>query len=329
MRYVYNTSTDPAFNLAAEEWLLSGTTTEIFMLWRNAPAVIVGRNQNTLSQINEVFVRERNIPVIRRLSGGGAVFHDLGNINFTFISLGNSPEGLNFTRFTSPILEALRGMGVACEFDGRNDLVIDGRKFSGNAQHVAKDRVLHHGTLLFASEVEDISGALRVDPEKYRDKAVKSVRSRITNIASHLPEPMSVSVFMDRLMAHVSGEGHMDGGLAELGLTSEEVRQIETLAESKYRTWDWNYGYSPKYDFERVTRTPGGVLDVRMNVDGGVLRAIRLHGDYFGIRDVGELEARLVGCRHNRAALLECLADVPLGEFMQGVDGELFVDCLF
>ncbi|WP_462327979.1 lipoate--protein ligase family protein, partial [Desulfobaculum sp.] len=182
MRYIMNTSTDPAFNLAAEEWLLMNTQDEVFMLWRNAPAVIVGRNQNTLAQIDVDFVRERGIPVVRRLSGGGAVFHDLGNINFTFISNDAGGGALDFLRFTTPIVEALGRMRVMCSFDGRNDLVIDGRKVSGNAQHIAAGRVLHHGTLLFSSDVTDISGALRVDPEKYKDKAVKSVRKRVTNI---------------------------------------------------------------------------------------------------------------------------------------------------
>ena len=224
MRYIHNQGTDPAFNLAAEEWLLTKTDSEVFMLWRNAPAIIVGRNQNTLSQIDETFVQERNIPVVRRLSGGGAVFHDLGNINFTFISNGNASEGLDFLRFTQPILQALQGMGVDCSFDGRNDLVIKGQKFSGNAQHFHKDRILHHGTLLFASDIADISGALRVDPEKYRDKAIKSISKRITNISSHLPVPMEVTEFIDELMTRVSG----GAAKKNMALNSDETTDIGT-----------------------------------------------------------------------------------------------------
>lgn len=325
MRYIHNQTTNPAFNLAAEEWLMTRTEAEIFMLWRNEPAVIVGRNQNTLSQIDEEFVRERGIPVVRRLSGGGAVFHDLGNINFTFIAGGNPSQGLDFQRFTAPVLEALRSMGVDCAFDGRNDMVIRGKKFSGNAQHFHKNRILHHGTLLFASDISDISGALRVDPEKYRDKAVKSVEKRVTNISSHLPKPMEVTEFLDALMAHVSGGAHK----RDMALTAEEVAAIEQLADQRYRTWDWNFGYSPAYNFTRSTRTPGGLLEVRMDVKNGHIMHIRLFGDYFGVRPIGGIESLLAGCPHDRAKLQDRLAGVNLDEYLKGVDLPTFIDCLF
>ena len=238
MRYIHNPVKDPAFNLAAEEWLLTRSDEDVFMLWRNRPAVIVGRNQNTLAEIDEAFTRARDIPVVRRLSGGGAVFHDLGNINFTFITQGNPSQGLDFERFTAPIQQALGAMGVACEFSGRNDLLIDGKKFSGNAQHFHAGRILHHGTLLFASDMADLSGALRTDPEKYRDKAVKSVRSRVTNISSHLPAPMEVTAFIKALMDHVSGHTPMD----DMVLSAEEQASIEELSAARYRTWEWNFG---------------------------------------------------------------------------------------
>lgn len=325
MRYIHNRATDPAFNLAAEEWLLMQSGDDVFMLWRNAPAVIVGRNQNTLAQIDESFVHERGIPVVRRLSGGGAVFHDLGNINFTFIQDATPSEGLDFHRFTAPILDALRAMGVECAFDGRNDLVIDGKKFSGNAQHFHGGRILHHGTLLFASEIEDISGALRVDPEKYRDKAVKSVKKRITNISSHLPAPMDATDFIEALMEHVSGRSTQ----GEMGFSAQEEAAINRLAEDRYRSWDWNYGTSPAYNFTRSTRTPGGLLEVHMDVRKGRIHHARLFGDYFGIKDIGALEALLKDCQHDRAALRERLSDVRLDEYLKGVDLPVFLDCLF
>ncbi len=325
MRYIYNQSTDPTFNLAAEERLLTQSEDEIFMLWRNEPAVIVGRNQNTLAEIDELFIRERGIPVVRRLSGGGAVFHDLGNINFTFIRNATPSEGLDFQRFTEPIQQALQSMEVECEFSGRNDLLIKGKKFSGNAQHFHGGRILHHGTLLFASDMADLSGALRVAPEKYRDKAVKSVRSRVTNISSHLPEPMEVTDFIAALMDFVS-----QGEAPDLMTLSEgETALIETLAEKRYRTWDWNFGSSPAYNFTRRTRTPGGLLDVHLHVKKGHIEKVRLYGDYFGVRDVSELEAMLLDCRHQRNALESRLADVPLGEFIHEVPLSIFLDCLF
>jgi lipoate-protein ligase A len=317
-------ATDPALNLATEEWLLRHTDRDIFMLWRNAPSVIVGRNQNTHAQIDEAFVRARGIPVVRRLSGGGAVFHDLGNVNFTFISLGGG-NAMDFRGFTAPILAAVSALGVECAFEGRNDLVIDGMKFSGNAQHIWRDRVLHHGTLLFSADVADLSGALRVDPEKYRDKAVKSVAKRVTNIAAHLPAPLDVTDFMAHVMGHVCPGVPADA----LGLTEAEAQGAAELADTRYRSYDWNFGASPAYGFTRSRRTPGGLVEAHLDVAGGVIRAVRLLGDYFGRRDVAELEAALVGCRHERAALAERLGGVELGEYLLGVGPDELVECFF
>ncbi|MDR0466533.1 MAG: lipoate--protein ligase family protein, partial [Deltaproteobacteria bacterium] len=195
MRCIWNSRTSPSFNLAAEERLLRAGSEDVFMLWRNAPALIVGRHQNTLAELDLDFARERGIAVLRRISGGGAVFHDPGNVNFSFVRLGRNEGGLDFARFTGPVLAALRAMGVECEFDGRNDLVAAGRKFSGNAQHIERDRVLHHGTLLFDSRLEDMAGALRPDPLKFRDKAVKSVPARVGMLKEQLPR-MDVEEFM-------------------------------------------------------------------------------------------------------------------------------------
>jgi lipoate-protein ligase A len=325
VRCILLTGTDPAENLAAEEWLLANAATDVFMLWRNARAVIVGRNQNTLSQIDEAFVRERGIPVVRRLTGGGAVFHDLGNVNFTFIALGQTGRDIDFGRFTRPIVAALGALGVACAFEGRNDLVIDGRKISGNAQHVAKDRVLHHGTLLYAADMADLSGALRVHPSKFSDKAVRSIPKRVTNIAAHLPEPLTVTEFMARLMAHVSA----GAPLGSLGLDPDEEAAIARLAEEKYRAWEWNYGSSPRYGFTKTSRTPGGLVEVHLDVADGVIRDVRLFGDFFGIRDIAGLEALLRGCRHDRESLARCLADQPLGEYLRGVELPVLLECLF
>ena len=325
MRFIQLASTDPTYNLAVEEWLLETTRTDVFMLWRNAPSVLIGRNQNTRAQIDEAFVRSHGLPVVRRLTGGGAVFQDLGNINFTFIRLGKGGREIDFRPFTAPIVEALGAMGVACAFAGRNDLVIDGKKISGNAQFVAKDRVLHHGTLLYSVDVAAIAGALRVDPSKYRDRAVPSIRARVTTIAAHLPQPMAVAAFMERLMDAVSQGAPQD----DLGLRPDETAAVEALADRKYRTWQWNYGASPRYGFTRTSRTPGGVVEVHLDVADGVIRAGRIFGEFFGSRDIAALETLLAGCRHDRAALGERLAGVPLGQYMRDVDLPAFLDCLF
>lgn len=325
MRYIHHHHTDPAFNLAAEEWLLHNTDEDIFMLWRNRKAVIVGRNQNTASEIDEAFVRDNGIPVIRRMTGGGAVFHDLGNVNFSFIQIGNQSRQLDFHRFTAPILEALQAMGVDCRFEGRNDLVIDGMKFSGNAQLIEKDRVLHHGTLLFSAQMADLSGALRANPAKFEDKAVKSVQKRVTNISSHLPEPMDVEAFITRVMDVVSGGASGDA----LGLRPEEEAGIKELKQAKYGTWEWNFGASPDYGFTRCKKTPGGLVEVHLDVHQGRIRDARIFGDFFGVRPVGELEALLCDRRHERGEIRDALEGESMEEFIRGVETATFLECLF
>lgn len=324
MRCIHHTHTDPAFNLAAEEWLFRNTDEDIFMLWRNDRAVIVGRNQNSAAEIDESFVRENGITVIRRMTGGGAVFHDLGNVNFSFIQLGSQAKRLDFHRFTAPILEALQAIGVNCRFEGRNDLTIDGMKFSGNAQLIEKDRVLHHGTLLFSAQMADLSGALKVNPAKFEDKAVKSVKKRVTNIASHLPEPLGVEEFIARVMAHVSGST----GEAP-GLRPDEEEGIRELVRTKYGTWDWNFGASPDYGLTQTRKTPGGLVEIHLDVRQGRIRAARIFGDFFGVRPVSELEMLLAGCRHEREDILGALEGVCVEEYIRDVDAETFLDCLF
>lgn len=325
MRVIHNTSTDAAFNLATEEWLLRNTDEDIFMLWRNAKAVIVGRNQNSAAEIDEAYIRENGIQVIRRLTGGGAVFHDQGNVNFTFIQLKQTTRQIDFQRFTTPILEALQAMGVNCSFTGRNDLVIDDCKFSGNAQLIEKDRVLHHGTLLYSAEMADLSGALKVNPVKYVDKAVKSIRKRVTNISSHLPEPVSVEQFIDRVMRHVAGVVPPSA----LGLHPEEIAAINELVRTRYSSWEWNFGASPRYTFSLATRTVGGVVEVHLNVEHGRITAARIFGDFFGVLPVLELEALLQGCRHDREDILGALEGVQIGDYIRDVDRDTFLDCLF
>ena len=323
MRCIFNSHTVPAFNLAAEEWLLHNSPENIFMLWRNAPAVIVGRHQNTAAEIDPDFVRERGIAVIRRITGGGAVFHDLGNVNFSFVHLGRNRGGLDFARFTTPILEALQGMGVECSFGGRNDLVAAGRKFSGNAQHIEQDRVLHHGTLLFDSCLEDLAGALRPHPLKFQGKAQNSVPARVGMLKEHLPL-LDAPEFMRLLFAHMLRT--LPG--VRRDLSGEEESAIAKLAHARYECWEWNFGTSPAYSFAQRARIPAGIFDVRLDVRQGIIRAACVRGDFFALRPVEELESLLQDCPHEREALLMRLASAGLGGYIQGLDREDFISCL-
>jgi lipoate-protein ligase A len=323
VRCILNTRTQPAFNLALEEWLLRNARQDLFMLWRNAPAVIVGRHQNTTAEIDPDFVRLRGIAVVRRITGGGAVFHDLGNVNFSFVSIGHGGGGMDFRRFTAPVLEALRGMGVDCSFDGRNDLVIEGRKFSGNAQHVEGGRVLHHGTLLFDPHLEDLAGALRASPLKFQGKAVKSLSARVTMLKRHLPHLDAegfMRLFMERMTRILSG--------ARRDAEKEEEAAAGELARSKYENWDWNFGVSPAYAFSRRARVAAGTLEVRLDVREGIVRAACIRGDFFALRPIEDLEELLRGCRHERDALLERLRTAELDGYIRGLDAREFADCL-
>ncbi len=296
--------TDPYFNLAAEEYVLKNIKRDSFMLWRNEPSIIVGKHQNTLAEINLDYVNANQIKVVRRLSGGGAVFHDLGNLNFTFIATDENHKLIDFRKFTRPILEVLQKMGVEAKFEGRNDLTIDGRKFSGNAEHVYKNRVLHHGTLLFSAVMADLSNALNVDPDKFQDKAVKSVRSRVTNISEHLKEQLSVLEFRDKILQYVMESNPQ----AEMySFSRHDIDAINKLKEEKYMNWDWNFGYSPKYNFRKTLKTDGGKLEVVLQVNNGLIEDVRFFGDYFNKLDPGEIEKALIGVAHNEKEINEKL----------------------
>ena len=319
--------TNPYFNIAAEEYFLKEFTDDIFMLWRNEPAIIVGKHQNTLSEINVDFVKENNIRVVRRLTGGGAVFHDLGNLNFTFIQSGRDHTRNDFRKYTEPILEVLLKLGIDARFEGRNDLTIEGRKFSGNAETVWKNRVLHHGTLLFSATMTDLSQALKVNEAKFQDKAVKSVRSRVTNISEHLHKPMDVLQFSELIQDHIT-EMYPDACFYEL--SDKDHRLINELAETKYSTWDWNFGSSPSYNYRKVMRTENsGTLEFCMDVNNGVIKQVRIYGDYFSHADQEEIEAALANIPHEEAAIRKAISPFTISDYFGKLTMDEFVKGLF
>lgn len=292
---INQSSADPYFNLAAEEYFLKNFQEDFFMLWRSKPSVVVGKHQNALAEINHQFVRVNQIPVARRLSGGGTVFHDPGNVNFTFIRNVKDISEVNFKVFTVPVVAALKNLGVDAYTTGRNDLLINGKKISGNAEHVNKNRVLHHGTLLFDSHLEALKGALKVDLSKFEDKAVQSNRSEVTNIANYLSTPISVEEFTRFLFEEICGT-YPDFKVYEP--TSEDIAAIEKLATEKYQTWDWIFGYSPRYRFTNTIETPNDTISVSLLVEKGRITEAAFFGE---IQDeIGQkLAEALVGCRHD------------------------------
>ena len=326
MRYIWLPTQSPYFNLATEEYLLTQTQEEVFMLWQNANAIIIGRHQNTLAEINQPFVEENKIVVARRLTGGGAVFHDLGNLNFSFIrNIAPEEKEINFVKFLQPIVDALQSLGVPAAFSGRNDLVVHDKKISGNAMVYYGNRVLEHGTLLFSTVQHNLAQALKVDPDKFNDKAVKSVRSRVTNISEHLPQPMTVMEFKDYLMDFIVKQ---QPGTTIEPLTPQEEACIQKRADEKFSTWEWNYGASPKYAIERKVRTKGGTVQIGMDVKNGIISDLRIYGDFFSKKNPEELVRKLIGIAHTETALKETLCNIDVQEYLNGVTNEELLEML-
>lgn len=316
MRIIFHSSTDPYFNLAAEEYLLDHSGDDVFMVWRNERSVIIGKNQNTWAQVDLEYARASGIGVVRRLSGGGAVFHDLGNVNFTFITAGDT---IDFAAFTAPILRALASFGVEASLGGRNDIVTaQGAKISGCAACVHQTshgtRRLHHGTLLYGADLSALARVLTPDPEKLSTKGIDSVRSRVANIQelSGRLKNVSAEAFAGLIADFASGEF----GEAVSDLTETEKRGIAHLADEKYRTWEWNFGSSPEFEVTRSCRFPYGKVTAELNAEHGVIGDIRITGDFFSSQDVELLCERLRGVRLEQRELLGQLDDVAL--FVKG-----------
>lgn len=268
MLCISNHITDPYFNIASEEFLLRNFSDDIFMLYINEPSIIIGKHQNAFAEINHRFVADNNIKVIRRLSGGGTVFHDAGNLNFCFIRNGKDGNLIDFKRFTQPILEVLHKLGVPAERSGRNDLIINGLKFSGNAEHVYKNRTLHHGTLLFTSGLDNLRAALKVNANQYEDKAVKSVRSSVTNISEHLSSKINVQEFAEIITNHVINK---ESDVTSYKFSDSDTSSINELVTNKYSTWDWNFGYSPKFIYRNQGTIGSNQIEIELLIEKGII----------------------------------------------------------
>ncbi|MGH4138865.1 lipoate--protein ligase [Clostridium sp.] len=321
-----NTNVNPYFNMAVEEYILKEFKEDCFMLWRNEPAIIVGKNQNTLSEINLEYIQANNIPVVRRLSGGGTVFHDLGNLNFTFIKNNSDENFNNFRKFTLPILNILKSLNVNAEFSGRNDLTIEGKKFSGNAQYNYKNRVLHHGTLLFSSDISNLSKALQAKPLKFQDKSIKSVISRVTNISSHLKEPLSIIDFEALIMNFIITK---DSSASLYEFNDYDLRNINKLREEKYSTWEWNFGHSPKYNFVNEKKFPFGTVECNLEVQHGIIKDISIYGDFFSKLDISDIETKLIGVNHVESDVKRALSGFNISYYFSNASLEDILSCIF
>jgi lipoate-protein ligase A len=306
-------SNDPFFNLAVEETLLKNSREEFLILGINSPSVIIGKHQTAHREINTRFVTDNNIPVIRRISGGGAVYHDLGNLNFTVIKHSESGKQVDFQKYTEPVIGFLSEYGVEAIFEGKNDLRVNGLKISGNAEHVHRNRVLHHGTLLFSTSLEMLRNSLRKDTSCYISRAVGSNQSSVANINNILPEFNSIYEFRSEMMNYFLGK-MPDSELYNLSV--QEVADAESLASSKYRSWEWNWGYGPEYQFTNQFEFSGNIVQCRLYVKDGTIRDCILEGS----SKLTDVAVKLVGCRHMVNDMLEVFNEenIPVGE------GEIF-----
>jgi lipoate-protein ligase A len=294
------------------------------MLWQNDHAIIIGKHQNTLAEINESYVKEQGIRVVRRLSGGGAVYHDMGNLNYTIIADARE-DSLDFGRFCDMVIRALAKAGVQAERNGRNDMTIDGKKFSGNAQYVRGGRIMHHGTILFDSDMSVLAGALRVDPAKIQAKGIKSVRSRVTNVRPYLPEDLTLAQFRAFLLESILEQ--FPGEKYELSET--DIAAISAIKEKRYGTWQWNFGSSPACTVTKKQRFEGcGTVEAYIDMDKGCIKEISFRGDFFAAEDPAALADALANCPLEEAMLLQRLQNYDISRFFMGLNRENLLQLL-
>lgn len=319
--------TDPRINLAIEEYALKNLDiNESYLLFYiNEPSIIIGKNQNSVEEINTEYVESNGIHVVRRLSGGGAVYHDLGNLNFSFITKDDGDSFHNFRKFTEPVIEALKQMGVNAELSGRNDILAEGRKISGNAQFSTRGRMFTHGTLLFNSKMDHIVSSLRVKKDKIESKGIKSVRSRVANISEFLTDKWTIKEFRSALLKFI----FQGQEITEYVLTEEDWEKIHQLSKERYQNWEWNYGKSPKFNLQHSHRFPVGHIDVRLDVDKGVIENCKIYGDFFGVGDVSDIENKLKHVRYEKSELEAVLKDVDITYYFGNVSNEEFIDLIY
>lgn len=320
--------TDPRINLALEEYALRnfGESEDYLLFYINGPSIIIGRNQNTLEEINDEYVRDNGIHVVRRMSGGGAVYHDEGNLNFSFITNYKKENLHNFKKFTRPVIQVLKEMGVDAEMSGRNDILAKGRKISGNAQFSTGKRMFSHGTLLFNSDLEEVTRALDVKMSKIESKGHKSVRSRVANISEFLHEELSVSEFRQRLLDGLYRErDHFE----TYHLTDDEWKAVHELKDEKYGNWDWNFGRSPEFNIQRTKRFPVGEIDLRLDVEKGYIQNLKIYGDFFGKEPVDEIEKMLKDVRYEPSDLEVALNGIDVKEYFGDVEKAEFLELIY
>lgn len=324
---------DASLNIALETYLVENRLVDepILLFYINDPSIIVGRNQNTIEEVNQAYVEEKGIRVVRRMSGGGAVYHDRGNFSFCFIK-DDDGSFRDFASFTQPVIEALHKMGAkGAELKGRNDLLIDDKKFSGNAMYAKNGRMTAHGTILFDADLDEVTKALKPRKEKFESKGIKSVRSRVTNIKPYvLPEyqKLTTEEFRDLLLLEIFGVERREQ-VKELKLTDEDWNKVRAIQAERFGNWDWNYGQSPAFAIQMSQKFPFGFVDFRFNVGQGVIKEVKVYGDFFGLGDISDVEDALVGVRFEREAVKQVFENLDFNKYFGRVTSEEILTLIF
>ncbi len=307
MRFAVNNSTDPYFNMAFDEYCLQqySSDEDFFYLWRNRPAVIIGLNQNAYAEVNLDYLNSHGITLARRVTGGGAVYHDLQNLNYTFVGRSVTPE---------PFAQALRSLGVPAEVSGRNDIFVDGRKVSGYARRVWHEREIVHGTLMYDVDIDTLTRVLDVPGSKMDSKGIASVRSRVANLKDYLPQFASLDELQAALSVILAGD---DG---QLLLTPADLAEVQRAADAKFSTWDWIYGHSREADFRRRARLACGTVEAGVSIDRGRITGLEFSGDFLGDEPASRLASLLVGVRFEEGEIISALQPVRVQDYFCGVD---------
>ena len=324
MFLVHNNNTNPEFNLALEEYLLQGLKKPAIMLWRNDKSVIVGCNQNTFAEINQLFCNSNGIKVVRRLTGGGAVYHDLGNINYTIIS--DKKESLgDYGAFSSDLRAFLHNLGLDTQLSQRNDILVNNKKICGNAQSIKNGLLIHHGCILFSTNLQTLSQALKVDKKKFLDKGIKSVKSRVVNISTLLDEKISLNKFLNSFSNFLKEKNK----LVDYYLSEKDLTEINKLMENKYSTYEWNYGNSPEYNFINSQKTSAGIIEIKLLIKDGKIKNMKIYGDFFNNHNISELENKFIDKNYRIEDLNILIDDLNINNFILGINKKEFINLLF
>lgn len=326
MIFVETGSNRPEINLAFEEYFLKNFKEPVLMLWQNEPTVVVGRFQNTLEEINRTYIKENNINVIRRMTGGGAVYHDKGNLCYSFIVRNVNVEDADFSVFAYPIIQALGQIGIVAQQSGRNDILLDGKKVSGTAMSIYKDSLLFHGTLLYDSDLSVLTNALNVKQIKIISKGCKSVKSRVTNIKPYLHDKdLDVLEFKNILKNKLKEVFQF----TEYEVSREVLNDIISLAEKKYKSWDWVYGNNPQYGIKNTRKFSGGIIETHLDVKAGKIKKCSIRGDFLGLCSIEDIENSLIDIPYKKEDVYRVLANFDIKKFFNSITLDEIIKCLF